>query len=131
MRDRSKRNVVGLGWGGVGFGRLWRGGRGRSGGWTAPSVATVAAVHELKVFDNHLEFALLLVRVFIFPLVESQPAFDQDRAPLFQVLADDFGRAPERVRVHKGRFFLGFAGSLFQVRLIARPIFAMAMPLGV
>ena len=50
------------------------------------------------------------MRVFIFPLVESKPAFDQEGAALAHILRDDFSLPAEGVNIDKSGFFLRFAG---------------------
>ena len=74
-----------------------------------------------EALQDDLEFALLLVGVLVFPLVELEAAFHQERAALLQVLGDDLGLPAEGIHINKGDLFFGLAGLAFPVRLIARP----------
>ena len=60
--------------------------------------------------DSHLRS---LLSIFIRPLVQFQPAFDEHRSPLREVLLHHFGGAPPSFAVDEGRFFtiLAFLGS--------------------
>ncbi len=57
-----------------------------------------------------MQLALFLVSVLVLPLVEFEPALDQERPPLFHVLGDDLGLAPEGIDIDESDLFLGLAG---------------------
>ena len=67
----------------------------------------------MEVFQHDAEFAFLLAALLVLPGIVAQPAFDQNRAALFQILADGFGGFAESIHVHKGHLFLHFAGFAF------------------
>jgi hypothetical protein len=52
-------------------------------------------INEGKAFQDDFEFALFLVGVFVFPSVQLQAAFDQERAALAHVLGDDLAWRPQ------------------------------------
>src|SRR5882757_6281626 len=69
----------------------------------AATTATGAAgaAEKLYCFRHHTQPALLLAGLLVVPLVQPEPAFDQNRAPLAHVLAHVFSRAAKDVHVHK------------------------------
>src|SRR5215831_2938390 len=66
-----------------GFGRTAGSGSDRRGRFGAAAIAGAAGVNKRKAFEDDFQFALLLVRVLVFPLVELEAAFHQERAALF------------------------------------------------
>src|SRR6266581_1759159 len=65
-------------------------------------------IKKRKAFQNHTELAALLASLFIIPLIETKPAFNQDRTALLEVLGNDFGLPAKRVHIHKGDLLFGF-----------------------
>src|SRR5262245_61556523 len=69
----------------------------------ATAASAALAADHLHPLANHAQLGTLLA-VF-FPLLELQPAFDQDRRALAQVFARDLGRATPHRHVHERRLF--------------------------
>src|ERR1035438_10812493 len=80
-------------WGSGGSGSSRRRGRGsrRASARRVGQSAAVSAlcIDERKALQPNPEFTLFLMSVLIFPLVELEPAFHEDRAALLEVLGDD------------------------------------------
>src|SRR5450432_2880844 len=102
---------------------LWRGGRGFRGATAprpgsgrgitglaafAPGTGTAAfrttAAQELKIVADHLHAAALFLRVFVFPLVEPEPAFDKQGTALRAILGDVLARFAPGLDVNIGHF---------------------------
>src|SRR5689334_7168215 len=100
----------------VGFGSFGRGGsrcRGRracrtgAGGLgrrTSRAIGT--GIDEGKTFEGYFQFALLLMGILIFPLVELEPAFNEQWTAFFHVLRDNLRLTSKGIYVHEGHFFL-------------------------
>lgn len=53
---------------------------------------------------------LFLSGLLVVPLVKLEPAFDQNRTPFLQILADGFGLTAESVHINESHFLALFAG---------------------
>src|SRR5687767_12121724 len=73
------------------------------------TATAVAAADELEVLDHDGQLAALPAALLVLPGVELEPAFDEDRLALLEVLVDDLGLLPERGHVDKRDFFLVLA----------------------
>src|SRR5262249_39505028 len=62
------------------------------------SALGVAAAEELDALDDDLVLGPLAAAVLVFPLVQLQPALDEQRVALLGVLRDQVGQVPLRVR---------------------------------
>src|SRR6185295_498200 len=74
------------------------------------SFAGPGAAEKLHDFCDDPQFAAFLAGLFVIPLIETKPAFNENRAAFAHILADVFSGAPENVHIDKGDFLLLFAG---------------------
>jgi len=88
--------------------RRWRGWTGARG---APSAFFSASkIKKLKGLEDNTEFASLLLRLLIFPGIQTKAALDHDRPALFHIVRERLGLFAEGVDVNKGHFLLIFPG---------------------
>src|SRR5688500_16404232 len=69
----------------------------------AAGTATLTRPEHLQSLADDLELGVLLA--VLLPAVELQPAFNQHRRALAEILVGDFGGAPPQRDVYKGCFF--------------------------
>src|SRR3954470_21372469 len=72
------------------------------------TTALTARIQKRKRFEHYAQLADFLMRVLIFPGVQLQAAFHQERTTFLEILADDFGLSAKRINIHKSYFFLRF-----------------------
>jgi len=65
-------------------------------------------IKERKAFQNHTELAPFLAGLFIIPLIEAKPAFNQNRTAFLEILGNDLGLPAKRVHINKGDLFFRF-----------------------
>jgi hypothetical protein len=79
-------------------------------GWAAGTGrAALSAAEELKVLEDNLEFAALLLGGFIFPLIEAEPALNEEGAAFGAILGDQLALFAPSFDVYKGGLFAGLA----------------------
>src|SRR5262245_11535386 len=76
--------------------------------WTA--AGAVAPADELEIIHVHAQLAALAASLFVFPLIVLEPAFDEDRLALGEVLVDDLGGATESRAIDEGDFLALLTG---------------------
>src|SRR5437773_640416 len=76
---------------------------------SAAAAATFArAADELEVLHDDVKLAALSATLLVFPLIELEPPFDEDRLALVHVLVDDLGLLSEGVDLDEGDFLAVF-----------------------
>src|SRR5262249_26563601 len=78
-------------------------------------------IDERKALQHNPQFALFLVGILVFPLVQLKAAFHKQWAPLFEVLADHLGLAAIRLDIDKRDLLLGFASLGLPLPIYGQP----------
>src|SRR4029077_3255945 len=88
-----------------------------TGGLAGSAIGGASRIDEREAFQDDFQLALLLVSVLVFPLIELEPALDEEGAALFHVLGNDLRLTAKRLDIHKCHLFfaltrLGLPGAV-------------------